>query len=99
MTNDLKNFLEEEITDLGIDFGHSNKCDLQPPNDGEQMCSCGYEQIESRVKSMNTRLINFVLDLVEKEVGLNEHFVIVDGKNEVGITTRKVSTIINNLRA
>lgn len=91
MTNDLKNFLEEEITDLGIDFGHSNKCDLQPPNDGEQMCSCGYEQIESRVKSMNTRLINFVLDLVEKEVR--------EETKEKGILSiYDILTIINNLR-
>ena len=98
MTNDLKNFLEEEITDLGIDFGHSNKCDLQPPNDGEQMCSCGYEQIESRVKSMNTRLINFVLDLVEKEVenidtGFETRF-----NHQYRAMKEQVSTIINKLR-
>lgn len=99
MTNDLKNFLEEEITDLGIDFGHSNKCDLQPPNDGEQMCSCGYEQVESRVKSMNTRLINFVLDLVEKEI---EKKTIVWADTPQGyikiIPKHEVSTIINQLR-
>lgn len=95
MTNDLKNFLEEEITDLGIDFGHSNKCDLQPPNDGEQMCSCGYEQIESRVKSMNTRLINFVLDLVEKEV---EKKYEECKKEKMFVLRKDISTIINNLR-
>lgn len=91
MTNDLKNFLEEEITDLGIDFGHANNCDLQPPNDGEQMCSCGYEQIESRVKSMNTRLINFVLDLVEKEVE-------IELGTEFDRAFDKVSTIIKQLK-
>lgn len=96
MTNDLKNFLEEEITDFSIDFGHAKNCDVQPPNDGEQICSCGYEELESRVKSMNTRLINFVLDLVEKEVEkIEKECWAIEHYEE---SLKKLSTIINNLR-
>ena len=64
----IQQFFEEEIIDFSIDFGHAKNCDVQPPNDGEQMCSCGYEQLESAVKNMNIRLINKVLDEVKREV-------------------------------
>jgi len=96
MNNDLKNFLEEEITDFGIDFGHAKNCDLQPPNDGEQMCSCGYEQVESAVKSMNTRLINFVLELVEKEVNKKPTAYFLAG--EAFIRSNDIDESINSLK-
>lgn len=102
----LQEFLEEEIIDFSIDFGHARNCDVQPPNDGEQICSCGYEQVESRIKDMNTRLINKVLQLVQEEVeeynttrGVSQSDSYQIGQNHGRQEfKRDISTIINNLK-
>lgn len=80
----LQQFLEEEIIDFSIDFGHARNCDVQPPNDGEQMCSCGYEQVESEVKNMNTSLINKVLSEVKREIEKEVEKIVDNRHPELG---------------
>lgn len=103
--NNIQQFLEEEITDFGIDFGHARNCDVQPPNDGEQLCYCGYEQLEEWVKNHDTRLINFILGEVKREVEKklqsNEFWKQTFPQEYVEgyrIATDDISTIVNNLR-
>ena len=100
MTNDLKNFLENEQEEFGKEFINNNMYLLHTlpyvKND-----------IKKERKDHDARLINFVLDLVEKEVekkfgdGNNEALVIIEPTLS-GVSQRPalkdISTIINNLR-
>ena len=95
MTNDLKNFLEGEKE---IDY------QLFCFDKEDESWSIN----EERLKERDTRLINFVLDLVEKEVDKIEvkkfgRYTIEKDAEEiintiVNETKKCVSTIINNLR-
>ena len=87
MTNDLKNFLEEEtqnITQYAYFVDHQSE-----------------EELAEVVREHNTRLINFVLDLVEKEVE-KLHVVLDDSDGQSNVEKmlfkEDISTIINNLR-
>lgn len=86
MTNDLKNFLLVERTDL-VGTYLTNEDDSR--------------NLETLLKDHDTRLINFVLDLVEKEVEKKykeaERFVPFQ-KIHYQSALKDISTIINNLR-
>lgn len=84
MTNDLKNFLEEEtqnITQYAYFVDHQSE-----------------EELAEVVREHNTRLINFILDLVEKEVGKKKQYGDTKDAYEFVLSTKDISTIINNLR-
>lgn len=70
MTNNLKNFLEGEYKSFGTDYGEPIGF-----KEGTKFC-CGGDYCDGNhledmqdLKNHDTRLINFVIDLVEKEVG------------------------------
>lgn len=94
MTNDLKNFLEGEETRIKTIIETYQK-DLVP---------FSHFLFTEMIKDHDTRLINFVLSLVEKEVEKERLKPEHKGSYEVtvcGITNEmcdKISTILNNLR-
>ena len=112
MTNNLKNFLEGEYRSFGTDYGEPIGF-----KEGAKFC-CGGDYCDGNhledmqdLKNHDTRLINFVLDLVEKEVGkLPEVSGCVGIFMHTSPTEAKewccprhygqsdISTIINNLR-
>lgn len=100
MTNDLKNFLEEETKGL-FDKKLVTK---QLPNGyrellGEQVSMSLLWNLYDAIKDHDTHLVNFVLDLVEKEV---EKKTIVWADTLQGyikiVPKHDISTIVNNLK-
>lgn len=86
MTNNLKNFLEEEQQDVT----HKMFNDVV-----DKMEDITPFDFMGRIRDHDTRLINFVLDLVEKEVEKKKGADFYIGEL---ITIDDISTIINNLR-
>lgn len=96
MTNDLKNFLEEQNS-----IFYKTLCDSDSNEgvddyglwifNGDKMV----KDIEIITQKHNTRLINFVLDLVAKEVEKKKGTDFYIGEL---ITIDDISTIINKLR-
>ena len=96
MTNDLKNFLEGE----NERFYKEPVRELHLKEENADGSFSEQVYMHNWVKEHDTRLINFVLDLVEKEVGklkrtdetqMNEDHVYDEALDDI-------STIINNLR-
>lgn len=90
MTNDLKNFLEEEKYKINQDLQEPHLYDLSKGAD-----------LKRWIADHDTRLINHVLDLVGKEVK-SKSFEIKTPETiselQKVISLDSVSTIINNLR-
>ena len=95
MTNDLKNFLEEEKQ---IDY----QLFCFDKEDESWSINEEFWFYEERLKERDTRLINFVLDLVEKEVEkkLLKKARQTDyaDRTEYDEASEIISTIINKLR-
>lgn len=77
----LSKIVQESVYNLGIDHGHANNCDLQPPMNKECQCTCGYESIEKDFISSQISLLEAEL---ERKKGM-----IKDGYEEdvFGLTT------------
>lgn len=105
MTNDLKNFLEvekEKLFDLHCINGAMYFGVVEEPCSGRETGECCHheqtweeaeKELTNYLKNHNTRLINFVLDLVEKEV----EKMVVNTPNEVALLNKELpSTLQTN---